>query len=78
MRAMRYAQRDRRARKRDFRSLWITRVGAACRQRGVPYTRVINGLAKAKVALNRKMLAEIAVSDPGAFDRLLAIAKGQV
>jgi len=76
MRANAYAYRDRRNRKRDFRALWITRVGAACRQRGAVYNRFIHGLIKAGVAINRKMLAEIAVADPAGFDRLVAIAKG--
>ena len=76
LRAHAFAYRDRRARKRDFRALWITRIGAACRQRGAPYNRFINGLKQAGVALNRKMLAEIAVADPAGFDHLLAAARG--
>ena len=71
-----YAYRDRRCRKREFRALWITRVTAACRQRGVAYSRFINGLVKAGVTLNRKMLAEIAIADPGGFDKVIALARG--
>ena len=75
MRANAYAYRDRRTRKRNFRALWITRIGAACRERGTPYNRFINGLIKAGVALNRKMLSEIAIADPAGFGRLVAISK---
>ena len=75
MRARAYAYRDRRTRKREFRALWITRIGAACRMRDISYNHFIHGLQKANVQLNRKMLAEIAVSDPEAFDRLVAIAR---
>lgn len=74
-RAMAFATRDRRVRKRDFRGLWITRLNAAARERGLSYSRFIEGLAKANVALNRKILAEIAVSDPGGFDAVFAVAK---
>jgi large subunit ribosomal protein L20 len=77
LRAQAYAYRDRRNRKRDFRALWITRIGAACQQRGTAYSRFIHGLSKAGVTLNRKMLAEIAVADPSGFDRLVAIARGE-
>jgi len=69
-----YAYRDRRARKRDFRSLWITRITAACRARGVSYSRFMNGLRKASIVLNRKMLSELAISDAPAFDKLVALA----
>jgi len=75
-RSLNYAYRDRRVRKREFRALWITRVNAACRERGVVYNRFIHGLAKAGVAVNRKMLAEIAIADAAAFDRLVAMARG--
>lgn len=71
-----YATRDRRTRKREFRSLWITRLTAACRQRGISYSRFIAGLRKACVALNRKMLSELAIHDEAAFDRIVAIARG--
>ena len=74
MRANAYAYRDRRNRKRDFRALWITRIGAACRQRGTAYNRFMHALKVAGVGLNRKMLAEIAVVDPKGFDRLVELA----
>ena len=66
-----YAYRDRRVRKRDFRRLWITRINAAVRQRGLRYSEFIHGLAKAKIELDRKILAELAVSDPAAFDQIV-------
>lgn len=75
MRAKRYAWRDRRARKRDFRALWITRITAACRMRGTRYSLFINGLQRAGVLLNRKMLSQIAIEDPKTFDALVAMAK---
>jgi large subunit ribosomal protein L20 len=75
MRAKRYAWRDRRARKRDFRALWITRITAACRMRGTRYSLFINGLQRAGVLLNRKMLSQIAIEDPKTFDALVAIAQ---
>ena len=71
MRSDAYAYRDRRARKRDFRRLWIIRINAACRQRGVNYSRFIATLKAAGVQTDRKMLAEIAVKDPKAFDKLV-------
>ncbi len=69
------AYRDRRNRKRDFRALWITRLTAACRMRGMPYSRFICGLQAAGVALNRKMLSEVAIADPAAFDAMVELAK---
>jgi large subunit ribosomal protein L20 len=75
MRAGRYAFRDRRQRRRDFRSLWITRITAACRMRGTRYSRFINGLQRAGILLNRKMLSEIAIADPAAFDQLVEAAE---
>jgi len=75
-RGLNYAFRDRRVRKREFRALWIIRVGAACRERGISYNAFIHGLATAGVALNRKMLAEIAIADPKGFDRLVVLANG--
>ncbi|MCK4660227.1 MAG: 50S ribosomal protein L20 [Phycisphaerae bacterium] len=75
LRAGCFAYRDRRARKRDFRRLWITRLSAACRIRGVQYSRFIHGLKNARVILNRKMLSELAIHDPAAFDKLVEIAK---
>lgn len=67
-----YAFRDRRAKKRNFRSLWVTRITAACRMRGVAYSDFIGAMRKSNIALNRKMLSEIAISDPAAFDALVA------
>lgn len=76
MHALVYATRDRRMKKRVFRQLWITRVNAACRQAGLTYSRFAMGLKKAGVAVNRKMLAELAVRDSAAFKKLVEIAKG--
>jgi large subunit ribosomal protein L20 len=70
-----YAYRDRRARKGDFRSLWIQRINAACRAEGITYNRFISGLKTAGVAVDRKMLAELAVSDAPAFSALVTVAK---
>jgi len=70
-----YAYRDRRARKGDFRKLWIQRINAASRQNGLTYNRFIQGLKAANVDVDRRMLAEIAVSDPGAFTQLVDIAR---
>ena len=74
-RAWQYAYIGRRLKKRDFRRLWILRVNAASRARGMPYSRFMNGLQKAGVELNRKVLSEIAISDPKAFDHLVEVAK---
>ena len=74
-RALNYAYRDRRVRKRDFRRLWITRINAAARSNDISYSRLISGLAKANVALDRKVLADMAINDPGAFTQLAAIAR---
>jgi large subunit ribosomal protein L20 len=65
---------DRKRRKRDFRGMWITRLSAACRQRGIRYSEFINCCKKAKIALNRKMLSEIAIADPKAFDAVVKAA----
>ncbi len=70
-----YAFRDRKQKKRDFRKLWITRINAACRQNDISYSRFIEGLTKAGVEINRKMLSEIAINDPKAFSELVKIAK---
>jgi large subunit ribosomal protein L20 len=70
-----YARVGRKLRKRDFRSLWITRLTAACRLRGIRYSQFINGLKKANIALNRKMLSEIAIADPTGFDAIVEAAK---
>ena len=70
-----YAFRDRKQKKRDFRKLWITRINAACRQNEISYSRFIEGLTKAGVEINRKMLSEIAINDPKAFSELVKTAK---
>lgn len=70
-----FAYRDRRARRRDFRRLWITRLSAACRMRGTRYSRFIHGLQKAGVLLNRKMLSQVAIEDPKLFDQLTKMAE---
>jgi large subunit ribosomal protein L20 len=72
---MMYATRDRKAKKRDFRSLWIVRINAACRENGISYSLFMNGLKKIKVLLDRKMLAELAVSDKKAFTKLVESVK---
>ena len=69
---------DRKRRKRDFRGLWIIRLSAACRQRDIRYSEFINGLKKAGIGLNRKMLSEIAIADPGSFDAIVEAAKAAV
>jgi large subunit ribosomal protein L20 len=76
MRSGQYAFRDRRARKGEFRRLWIQRINAGCRQHDLSYSRFIAGLTSAGVAVDRKILAELAVSDPAAFGRLVETAKG--
>ena len=70
-----YAYRDRRQKKREFRKLWIVRINAACRENEISYSRFINGLSKAGVTVNRKMLAEIAIDSPKSFSDLVEIAK---
>ncbi len=75
MHSLSYAYRDRRQKKRDFRKLWITRINAGCRQNDISYSKFINGLSKAGVEVNRKMLSEIAIADPKAFTNLVNIAK---
>ena len=70
-----YAYRDRKQKKRDFRKLWITRINAACRLNDISYSRFIEGLNKAGVLVNRKMLSEIAINDPKAFSELVKVAK---
>lgn len=75
MKSLTYAYIGRKQKKRDFRSLWITRISAACSQNGINYSRFINGLKKAGINLNRKVLAELAVSDPAAFTALVEKAK---
>jgi large subunit ribosomal protein L20 len=73
-RAGAFAWRDRRARKRDMRRLWITRITAACRMRGTRYSLFMNGLKHSGIMLNRKMLSQIAIEDPKAFDQLVETA----
>jgi large subunit ribosomal protein L20 len=75
MRSDAYAYRDRRARKRDFLRLWITRINAAARQEGMSYSQLMNGLKRAEVDVNRKMLADIAVNDPDGFRRFVELAR---
>ena len=75
IRAEAYAYRDRRSRKREFRRLWITRINAACRQRDLRYSQFINGLKKANIQLDRKMLSEMAIHDPAGFDKVVEEAK---
>lgn len=75
MRSLQYAFRDRKARKRDFRKLWIQRINAACQLNGIKYSQFINGLSQADVAINRKMLAEMAVNDAAGFAKLVEVAK---
>jgi len=75
IRAGAFAYRDRRARRREFRRLWTTRINAACRMRGSRYSRFMNGLQRAGILLNRKMLSQIAIEYPQAFDKLVEIAE---
>ncbi len=77
-RALNYAYRDRRVKKRDFRALWIARINAASRLSGLSYSRLVYGLKKAEIALDRKVLAEIAVVDPSAFSAVVEKAKAQL
>jgi large subunit ribosomal protein L20 len=76
-RAMAFAYRDRRTRKREFRRLWNVRINAAVREHGMNYSRFIGGLTKAGVGVNRKILSDLAVSDPHAFAKLVDIARAQ-
>ena len=78
IRAMVFSFRDRKARKRKFRELWITRISAAAREHGISYSHFIRGLIKANIGLNRKMLAEMAVNDKPAFDKLIEQVKATV
>jgi large subunit ribosomal protein L20 len=73
-----YAFRDRRVRKREFRKLWITRISAACRMRGLRYSQLISGLQRANVELDRKTLADIAVHDPDTFTKVVQLARQQL
>lgn len=75
MKSLVYAYRDRKARKRDFRKLWITRINAAARMNGLSYSKFMNGLKKEGITLNRKVLADMAVNDPAAFEQLVGRVK---
>ena len=76
-RALRLSTEHRKLKKRDFRQLWIARVNAAARQEGISYSKLVAGLIKAGVTLNRKMLSEIAIQDPAGFKAIVKIAKGE-
>ena len=78
MKSLWYAYRDRRTRRRDLRRLWITRINAASRQNGLPYSRLIYGLKQADIKLNRKMLADMAVRDPDGFSAVVDKAKAEL
>lgn len=78
MKGLYYARRDRRAKKGEFRRLWIARINAAARANGMSYSLLINGLTKAGVEVNRKMLADLAVNDAAAFAQYVAVAKEQL
>lgn len=78
MKSSMYAYIGRRNRKRDFRKLWIIRISAACRLNNINYSKFINGLKKAEITLNRKMLSEIAVADPDAFKNLVVKARASL
>lgn len=77
-RSLKYAYRDRRLRKRDFRRLWIARISAAAREHNISYSRLIDGLKKASVEIDRKMLSELAIHNPRAFSEIVILAKGEV
>ena len=78
LKGLQYAYRDRKDRKREFRSLWIIRIGAAAKQEGMSYSAFMGGLAQAGVTINRKILADLAVSDPNTFRQLVTVAKGTI
>lgn len=78
MKSLRYAYIGRKHKKRDFRSLWITRISAGCKQNGLNYSRFMHGLKKAGIELNRKMLSETAIHDPAAFTSLCERAKAEL
>jgi large subunit ribosomal protein L20 len=77
-RALQFAYRDRRAKKREFRRLWIARINAQARLDGISYSRLIEGLAKANVDIDRKVLADMAVKDPAAFSKVVQVAKASL
>ncbi len=76
-RALNYAFRDRKVKKRDFRALWIARINAAARDNGISYSRLVHGLKKAEIGLDRKILAQLAVNDPQGFAAVVEKAKAQ-
>ena len=78
MKALNYAYIGRKLRKRDFRRLWITRINAACRAQGLSYSVFMSALKKSGIAINRKMLSEMAVNDPTAFGAIVDVARGQL
>lgn len=78
MKSLVYSYTGRKLKKRDFRSLWITRISAACKINGINYSRFMNGLKKAGIEINRKMLSEIAINDPAAFSQLVETAKSNL
>jgi large subunit ribosomal protein L20 len=77
-RALNYAFRDRRVKKRDFRALWIARINAAARENGLSYSRLIHGLKQAEIGLDRKIMADLAVNDPAAFSVIAETAKARL
>ncbi|MBW2476818.1 MAG: 50S ribosomal protein L20 [Deltaproteobacteria bacterium] len=77
-RALNYSYRDRRVRKRDFRALWIARINAAARENGLSYSRLIHGMKQSDIAIDRKILAQLAVTDPAAFGAIVDKAKAQL
>ena len=78
MKSLSYSYVGRKLKKRDFRSLWITRISAACKMNDINYSRFMNGLKKANIEINRKMLSEIAINDPKAFTQLVETAKANL
>ncbi len=78
MKSLSYSYVGRKQKKRDFRSMWITRISAACKMNGINYSRFMNGLKKANIEINRKMLSEIAINDPAAFTNLVETAKANL
>lgn len=78
MKSLSYAYVGRKQKKRDFRAMWITRISAACKMNGINYSRFMNGLKKANIEINRKMLAEIAINDAAAFTQLVETAKANL
>jgi large subunit ribosomal protein L20 len=77
-RALNYAYRDRKVKKRDFRALWIARINAAARENGLSYSRLVHGLKKAEIGLDRKILAQVAVVDPAGFSAIVDKAKARL